>query len=598
MMRRMTIRWSIAPLLVVVACSRPPAADDHPRGGSAPAEVAAAVADGVLAEVVGADGAAIRVEQAGGRRLLTIAGTVHASVAWTAAGPDPAVIDPLVALLRQVRPAARTALVIGLGSGDTAGDLARAGVAVTAVEIDPQVIAVARRWFGYQGDAVVGDGRAFLEANPGRWDLVIMDAFAGTTAPSRLVDAAGTRLLRERTAKDGVTAVRLHGAPSDPIVASLRRGLGAGARGPTFVHVYGSGVGAEPQNLYLAASTAPLNEIGLDGAALWPIPDDPAALQSIASGAGGEPAATREVTLVGYAHRLGGGELALDLPHAEMGAVRYLLTGDGARGVTVPDGGFPTAGDIASDGDTAATLRPLLGGGGAKRSDLRFSPVVAAVSGRARLIAVVHPDAASKVPHPAAAAVDDRIPYGGALYELAVSRVHWTMDRAAWSAIAPALDGHAASAGAAAARGDLAAAATEVAAWADTLAGRLGAHSELVPAIATARALATAMPGEADRARARGTDFARAAACDRLRHGHGSAAPAPVAAGLYRCAVQGYERAAAGKDPTAADAYDAAARLLALLDDAPDAKAAERRRRELARRFKLGQPMRFPPGLF
>jgi SAM-dependent methyltransferase len=589
MMRGMRKRWLVSWAVVAVACSKPPAPEERARE---PAPVAAApVADGVLAEVAGAGGP-IRVEQRGGRRLLVIGGTVHASVAWTATGPDPAVVDPLVTLLRQVRPAAKTALVIGLGSGDTAGDLARAGLAVTAVEIDPQVIEVARRWFGYQGDAVAGDGRAFVESNPGPWDLVIMDAFDGTKAPPRLVDAAATRLLRERTAKDGVTAMRLVGAPTDPLVASLRRALGT--PGPAFVHVYGSGVGAEAQNLYLAASTAPLNAIGLEGAALWPIPDDPAALHTIAGG--GEPAPSREVTLVAYLHRLGSGELALDLPHAEMGAVRYLLTGETAA-LAVPAGAFPTDGDIASDGDTAATLRPLLGGGGAKRSDLRFSPVVAAVSGQARLLAVVHPDAASKVPHRTAAAVDDRIPYGGALYELAVGRVHWTLDRAAWSAIAPALERDAASAGAAAAQGDLVAAASAVTAWADALAGRLGAHGELVPALAAARALATAMPTEAERARGKGTDFARAAACDRLRHVHGPAAPPAVAAGLYRCAVQGYERAAAGKDPTAADAYDAAARLLALLEDAPDARAAERRRRELTKRFKLGQPMLFPPGL-
>jgi SAM-dependent methyltransferase len=592
----MTIRGVIAALVLTVGCSKPPAAEDRARGsGAAPA--AAPVADGVLAEVAGASGP-IRVEQKAGRRLLVIGDTVHASVPWTASGPDPAAVDPLVALLRAVRPAAKTALVIGLGSGDTAGDLARAGLAVTAVEIDPQVIEVARRWFGYQGNAEAGDGRAFLESHPGPWDVVLMDAFAGTKPPPKLVDAAGTKLLRERTTKGGVTALRLHGAPADPAVTGLLRGLRAGTA--TFVHAYGSGVGGEEQNLYVIASDTPLNQVAPGGAALWPIPDDPAALQSLAPGAtSAEPAPTRDVTLVGYVHRLGSGELALDLPHAEMGAVRYLLTGAAAGSINVPVGAtFPTAGDIASDGDTAATLRPLLGGGGAKRSDVRFSPVVAAVGGTARLLAVVHPDAASKVPRPPGdVVVDDRIPYGGALYELAVDRVLWTVDRAGWSAGAAALDKTAASAGTAAARGELAAAARDLEVWADAMGKRLGEHSELVPAVAAARALATAMPGEAERARAKGTDFATGAACDRLRHRYGQAAPPPVAAGLYQCAVSRYQRAAAGKDRAAADTYDAAARLVFLLGDAPDEQAAERQRRDLMKKFAIGQPMMFPPGL-
>jgi hypothetical protein len=127
---------------------------------------------------------------------------------------------------------------------------------------------------------------------------------------------------------------------------------------------------------------------------------------------------------------------------------------------------------------------------------------------------------------------------------------------------------------------------------------RLGDHADLVPAVAAARALAAAMPIEAERARARkGTDFAIGAACDRLRHVHGAAAPAPVAAGLYQCAVRHYERAAGGGDITAADNYDAAARLLFLLGDGPGARDAAARGRALSKKFKLSQPMMFPPGL-
>lgn len=600
---RATPSLPVLALAAALACSQPPAADD--REGPAPGEPEAGAAaaqpgDGVLAEVAGATGP-IRVEQRAGRRLLFIGGTLHASVAWAGDAPDPAVIDPLVGLVRAVRPAARTALVIGLGSGDTAGDLARAGVTVTAVEIDPAVIEVARTWFGYRGDAVAGDGLAYLESATKTWDLVVMDAFAGTRPPPPLVTPRALKLLRARTAPGGATALRLLAEPRDPAVKAIREGLGGGR---TFGHLFGSGVGAEQQNLYVIAADAPLNLAATAGLALWPVPDDVSALDAVAPGQGTgvpatEPRPSREVTLVGYLHRLAGGELALDLPHAEMGAVRYLLTGKPAAPLAgaLPDGAsFPTMGDIPTDGDTSQTLRPLLGGGGAKRSDLRFSPVVAAVTGSARLLALVHPDAASKVPASVrgAAATDDRIPYGGALYELVVSRVHWTMDRAGWTKAAPELDRHAAAAAKAAARGDLAAAAPSMQAWADTLAARLGARAELVAAVRSARAFAQALTGEATRAASRGTPFALAAACDRLHQRHGTAIPPAVAGALLDCAVGQYQRTiAAAPSSKDADAYDAAARLAHLLDGRD-----EKRRRALMKQFKIAQPMLLPPGSF
>jgi len=67
-----------------------------------------------------------------------------------------------------------------------------------------------------------------------------------------------------------------------------------------------------------------------------------------------------------------GGGLALDLAHGEMGAVRYLLAGKpiAPLDAALPAGSkFPTEGDIGTDGDTSATLKPLFGGGGVDRLD-------------------------------------------------------------------------------------------------------------------------------------------------------------------------------------------------------------------------------------
>jgi hypothetical protein len=596
----------LAALATALACSQPRGDSrsderDDGAGSAVPLLVdasapSAPVGDGVLADVPG-QRRRIRVEQRDGRRLLYIGNTLHASVAWAGDRPDPAAIDPLVALLRTARPQAKTVLIIGLGSGDTAGDLAAAGLEVTAVEIDPAVIEVAKTWFAYRGKVVAGDGRAFLEQNQGPWDLVIMDAFDGTKLPLSMLDTTALMLLRERTTDSGATAMRMYGSPTDKNIERIRERL-RHAPGPDFEHLFGSGVGTEFQNLYLVVAATPLNMTGLAEAAMWPVPDDISALGTIEIGKPGQltdtTVATRDLTLVGYVHRLESGELALDLPHAEMGAVRYLLEGEPVSNLaaTLPvDAKFPTMGDIGSDGDTSKTLRPLLGGGGAKRSDVRFSPVVAAISGSARLLAVVHPDVASRVPagQRPGAVTDARIPYGGALYELTVTSVHWTMDRAIWSTVAPELDRRATTAGAAVSRGDLEAAAQELAAWSTALASKLGDQAELVPAIRVVRELSLALRHDRVRLGA-ATPFARGTSCDRLHQKFGNGAPPAVTAGLFRCAIDNYVTTAAGAKADDPNAYDAAARLAHLLD------ARDPRRAKLIKKFDIKQPMIFPPG--
>jgi hypothetical protein len=145
----------------------------------------------------------------------------------------------------------------------------------------------------------------------------------------------------------------------------------------------------------------------------------------------------RSVTLSGYVIRLDGGELALDVPYWEKGAVRYLLTGTAAEALAprLPAGStFPTDGGIRSDGDTTSTLRSALGGGGSKHSDVRFSRLAAQLTGQARLVSVIDPEVAEGEPAKTrdAALTDRRLPYGGSLYTLEVSDVRWVVDQDRW----------------------------------------------------------------------------------------------------------------------------------------------------------------------
>ena len=604
-----------AAVVALAACSQPQRTERRDRdavtasaGDASTASTPTAPApsptggDQVLAEVPGTQGP-IRVVQRGDRRLLLIGDVVHAAVPWTATGPDPAARDPLIALVTGARPSARTALVIGLGSGRTAMELGAAGLQVTAVEVEPAVIELARAHFGYRGTAVAAEGLAYLRDHADSFDVVVMDAFAGTKPPPDLVTPAALNLLRARTASGGLTALRLLGTPADPDLARIVRELGADAH---FTHVLGSGVGAEAQNLYVVASDAPLSW-KQDGLPLWPVFLDGEAFAAAAAEGAPTEAATRTITVVGYVHALPDGALALDVAHWEMGAVRYLLAGAAAEPLRarLPAGAtFPTQGDIGTDGDVRGTLHELLGGGGVKRSDVRFSPIVATVTGTARLVAIIHPDAASSVPTrdgKPPAITDERLPWGGALYQLDVTAIDGVVDVAAGKALEASVRREVAAAAAAAGKSDLARAEAALGRAAAALEAGFGPRASQVNAHRVLARWRDELVAEHDEL-ARG-GFHAAAVCDRMHarveRDDPEAAYVPLLRGFLGCAIDGYVKVARTSDD--AYGYDAAARLVHLLDLPADllprsvVKQVPRLLRELERKHHA-QPLYFPPG--
>jgi spermidine synthase len=110
-------------------------------------------------------------------------------------------------------------LILGLGGGTlpmffrTAYPQARIDVA----EIDPAVVSVAERYFGFKQDAnlqvLVGDGRAIVERAPrAEYDVVILDAYGeNDTAPRHLLTVEFLRAVRAITRPDGVVVSNIWG---------------------------------------------------------------------------------------------------------------------------------------------------------------------------------------------------------------------------------------------------------------------------------------------------------------------------------------------------------------------------------------------------
>lgn len=155
--------------------------------------------------------AELRVVDFNGLRHLVIDGGVHTIIepsTWTSHFPYTHVVD----IARDFYNESGDLLLIGLGGGTVAKKFSKEGWEVTAVEIDPKVVAIAREYFGLkstEADIHAMDGRKFLITHPDPFDLIVMDAFGSSSIPFHLVTKESFGLIATRLRDDGVLAVNL-----------------------------------------------------------------------------------------------------------------------------------------------------------------------------------------------------------------------------------------------------------------------------------------------------------------------------------------------------------------------------------------------------
>jgi spermidine synthase len=104
-------------------------------------------------------------------------------------------------------------LMIGCGGGSLATMLARKGVQVSIVDINPHAFGIARRYFNLPEEVAchLADGRDFLRSNPTRYDAIIMDAYDGPFVPHHLRSMIFFRLAQTRLkAESGRLIANVH----------------------------------------------------------------------------------------------------------------------------------------------------------------------------------------------------------------------------------------------------------------------------------------------------------------------------------------------------------------------------------------------------
>jgi len=101
-------------------------------------------------------------------------------------------------------------LEIGFGGGRTSWYLHRflPGVSVTSVELDPDVAALAKKYFGIKDEPnfhlVNQDGRLFLKQSKDKYDIILVDAYRGPFVPFHLLTEEFYQLVKDHLTPGGV----------------------------------------------------------------------------------------------------------------------------------------------------------------------------------------------------------------------------------------------------------------------------------------------------------------------------------------------------------------------------------------------------------
>jgi spermidine synthase len=162
-------------------------------------------------------------------------------------------------LARGYRSSIEDVLCIGLGVGIVPMKFAQEGARVDVVEINPAVAPLAERFFNLDPtrfNLVIDDGRHFVNRSVRRYDVIILDAFLGDSAPTHLMSQEAFAAMRRILKPGGVLVINTLGQSggTDFLSASMDKTLKAVFHS---VRIHGALVG----NMFFVASDQPELEL-------------------------------------------------------------------------------------------------------------------------------------------------------------------------------------------------------------------------------------------------------------------------------------------------------------------------------------------------
>ena len=82
------------------------------------------------------------------------------------------------------------------------------------VDIDPNVVTIAEKYFGFElaGDVIISDARYYLINSNKTYDYIVLDVFNGDTTPGHILSVEALQILKTRMTQKGILAVNLAGS--------------------------------------------------------------------------------------------------------------------------------------------------------------------------------------------------------------------------------------------------------------------------------------------------------------------------------------------------------------------------------------------------
>ena len=120
-------------------------------------------------------------------------------------------------------------LIVGLGGGTIPKFLHKhyPQAVIDAVDIDPDVVKVARLFFEFREDAnlrsYVSDGRKFIEDRPGIYDMIFLDAFGADSTPYHLTTREFLLSVKKALKPRGVALGNIWRSVYNPLYDSMVR---------------------------------------------------------------------------------------------------------------------------------------------------------------------------------------------------------------------------------------------------------------------------------------------------------------------------------------------------------------------------------------
>jgi spermidine synthase len=113
-----------------------------------------------------------------------------------------------------LNPDGRSCVVVGLGAGVIPVWYESRGIKTDVVDINPEVVTLARQYFGFHnsGDVIISDARHYFSRTNKKYDYVVLDVFTGETTPGHILSLEAMTLVKSHLTARGIVAINLAGS--------------------------------------------------------------------------------------------------------------------------------------------------------------------------------------------------------------------------------------------------------------------------------------------------------------------------------------------------------------------------------------------------